>query len=76
MTDLTALAQSLRDNEAFQEALSIARENARDGLCSVNPRNVAAIRHFQVTVEVIDQLRDTFEQFIRSGAARKKPGIA
>jgi hypothetical protein len=76
MTDLASLAQSLKDNEAFQEALNLIREDARDKLGTVDPTSADTIREHQATIRVVDELRGNFEQMIRSGAAKKAPGIA
>lgn len=76
MTDFASLAQSLRDNEAFQEALNTIREDARDKLGAVDPNNADAIREHQATIRVVDELRGNLEQMIRGGAPKKPPGIA
>jgi hypothetical protein len=73
---LASLAMSLRDNEAFQHALNLTRENARDGLCQANASDAQTIMHFQAIVTVVDDIRGNFEQFIRSGKPTKPPGIA
>lgn len=69
-------AMSLRDNEAFQRALNLLRANALEALVRVPATDVEAIRDYQATVRVVDQLRDDLEGFIRSGQPRKSPGIA
>jgi hypothetical protein len=73
---LASLAQSLKDNEAFQAALDNMRANALDGLAGVNADDKNAILKFQATVNVVDDLRGNLDQFIRSGKEPKKPGIA
>lgn len=72
---LAALSQSLKDNEAFQEALNLIRENARDTLGTIDPTDADAIRTAQATVRVVDELRGNLEQFIRSGKPRTPPGL-
>ncbi len=76
MADLAALAQSLKDNEAFQEALNIIDKNARDVLTTVSLADVETFYRNQAIVKVVDELRANLEQFIRSGKAPKPPGIA
>jgi hypothetical protein len=76
VADLAALAQSLKDNEAFQAALDLIREDARDKLGTVDATNADTIREHQATIRVVDQLRDNLGQFIRSGSAKAPPGIA
>lgn len=73
---LATLAASLRDNEAFQLALTNQRSDALDALARVAATDVEAIRDHQATVRVIDNLRDDLDGFIRSGQPRKAPGIA
>lgn len=73
---LAALAMSIRDNEAFQAALTRQWEAARDALCAVQPTDTETIRALQARVKVIEELRDDLDGFIRSGQPRKAPGIA
>ena len=74
--DYGQLAQSLKDNEAFQAALDQVRQAAVDGLCSANPDDKNSIIQMQATVRVVDDIRGNLEQFIRSGRPQKRPGIA
>jgi len=77
VTDYAQLAQSLKDNEAFQLALSNIRLSAIDALISVNADDKNSLLKAQATVSVVDDIRDNLDQFIRSAqAAQKKPGIA
>lgn len=73
---LAQLALSLKDNEAFQEALDRIRNDAVAGLVSIDPDDRNGIIHHQATVSVVDQIRDNLDAFIRSGAAPNPPGIA
>lgn len=76
MIDYAQLAQSLKDNEAFQAALDLTRHAAIDGLCAANPDDKNSIIAMQATVRVVDDIRGNLEQFIRSGKPQKRPGIA
>lgn len=73
---LASLAMSLKDNEAFQEALDTIRADALDTLATINPASTNAIIEQQAIVKVVDNLRGNLEQFIRSGKAPKPAGIA
>lgn len=73
---LASLAMSLRDNEAFQQALTNTRTDALETLVLVNPAEHDQIIGLQATVKVVDNIRGNLEQFIRSGATKKPPGIA
>lgn len=76
MTDYAQLAQSLKDNEAFQRALDNIRANALETLVLANATDPTQIIGLQATVKVVDNFRDNLEQFIRSAAqAQKKPGL-
>lgn len=76
MIDYAQLAQSLKDNEAFQAALDNTRQGAIDALCAANPDDKNSIIAMQATVRVVDDIRGNLEQFIRSGKPQKRPGIA
>lgn len=76
MADLGALAQSLKDNEAFQAALDGIREDARDKLGTVLATDADTIREHQATIRVVDQIRGNLGQFVRSGRPPKPPGLA
>lgn len=73
---LASLAQSLKDNEAFQAALDNQRSNALEALAVMSREDAERFYSMQVTVRVIDEIRADLEQFIRSGQPRKAPGIA
>ena len=73
---LASLAQSLKDNEVFQEALRVIRSDALDGLANIDADDKNGIIKFQAIVKVADDLRGNIEQFIRSGKPSKPPGIA
>lgn len=72
---LAQLAQSLRDNEAFQLALTNMRSSALEGLVRTPPTDAEAIRDHQAKVRVIDELRGDLDAFIRSGQPKKAHGI-
>jgi len=76
VTDYAALAASLRDNEAFQAALSAIRSEALENLAVLPALETEGIRNNQATVRVVDELRGNIEAFIRSGMLRKAAGIA
>lgn len=73
---LASQAQSLRDNEAFQQALDNLRSGALERLATVEATDIDAIHANQATVRVVDELRGDIEAFIRSGLPRKAAGIA
>ena len=73
---LASQAQSLRDNEAFQAALSAIRSEALENLAVLPALETEGIRNNQATVRVVDELRGNIEAFIRSGLPRKAAGIA
>lgn len=72
---IAQLAQSLKDNEAFQLALTNMRSSALEGLVRTPATDVEAIRDHQARVRVIDDLRGGLEAFIRSGQPKKAHGI-
>lgn len=74
--NLASQAMSLRDNEAFQQALDNLRNGALEALVRAPATDADAIRDYQATVRVVDELRGDLDGFIRSGAPRKAPGIA
>lgn len=76
MADYANLAMSLRDNEAFQAALTRIWEGARDDLCRLDADDKNAILKAQATVKVVDDIRDNLEAFIRQGVVRTPAGIA
>lgn len=76
MTDYAQLAQSLKDNEAFQLALTNVRADAIDKLIRIDADDRNGLIEAQATVKVVDEIRDNLEQFIRSGKPRAASGIA
>jgi hypothetical protein len=76
MTDYAALAQSLKDNEAFQRALDNIRTGALEALSTIDADDKNGILKAQATVAVVDDIRSNLDQFIRSGAPKKPAGIA
>lgn len=73
---LAALAQSLKDNEAFQAALNDIRADALEALATMSRDDELAFYTAQATVKVVDAIRSDLEQFILKGKAKPKPGIA
>lgn len=73
---LASLAQSLKDNEAFQAAMNTIRTDALELLATLPREDEARFYSLQATVKVVDDLRGNLEQFIRSGKPEKPPGIA
>lgn len=71
MTDLSSEAMSLRDNEAFQAALTNARSNALEALATMKREDEQGFYDAQATVRVVDSIRDDLDAFIRSG--QQKP---
>lgn len=74
--DYAQLAQSLRDNEAFQRALDNIRQAAIDALLNADPDDKNSIIQMQATVGVVDDIRGNLDAFIREGKPQKRPGIA
>ena len=73
---IASLAQSLKDNEAFQMALNGQRASALDALATIDASDTLGILKHQAVVKVVDDIRADLEQFIRSGQKRGAPGIA
>lgn len=73
---LASLAASLRDNDAFQEAMAAVREDALERLASIKYEDRDGFYTNQAIVKVVDEFCSTLDQFIRSGAEKKPPGIA
>lgn len=71
-----SLAQSLKDNEAFQLALTNIRDEALNALATMPRADEAAFYSAQARVAVVDDIRGNLDQFIRSGAAKSPPGLA
>jgi len=76
MIDKASLAMSLRDNEAFQEVLDIARSDALEALATLKIADADAFYTHQATVRVVDSIRSDLDAFIRAGKPAKPPGIA
>lgn len=73
---LASLAQSLRDNEIFQQALTNIRSDALERLATLPHDDEEGFHSAQARVAVVDELRAGIEQFIRSGRPTKPPGLA
>ncbi len=70
------MAMSLRDNEVLQDAFAMLRANALEALATASPTDADAIRQYQATIRVVDELRDHLDGLIRSGGQKSRPGIA
>ncbi len=73
---LGQLAQSLKDNEAFQLALSGQRAAALERLATMPRSDEQAFYAAQAIVAVVDGINADLAQFIRAGQPKKAPGIA
>jgi len=73
---LSALAQSLQDNEAFQAALDGQRGRALEKLAIVPRSDEQGFYAAQAIVAVVDEIRSDLEAFIRAGKPKGPPGIA
>lgn len=73
---LASLAMSLRDNEAFQRAMSVMRDEALEKLASIPYEARDEFYTNQAIVKVVDGIHENLEQMIRSGKEPKKAGIA
>lgn len=76
MTDYAQLAQSLKDNEAFQRALDSIRSGALEALATMQRDDEAAFHAAQATVRVVDEIRADLDAFVRAGQPKQAPGIA
>lgn len=76
MTDYAQLAQSLKDNEAFQRVLASHRASALERLATMSRSDEQAFYAAQAIVAVIDGINADLDQFIRAGQPKKAPGIA
>lgn len=76
MTDLSAEAMSLRDNEAFQASLDGIRSTALEALVRTPATDVEVIRNHQAIVKVVDEIRGDLDAFIRAGRPKGAAGIA
>lgn len=74
--DYAQLAQSLKDNDAFQRALDNQRNSALERLATMPRSDEAAFYMAQSVVAVVDAIRADLDQFIRSGTPKPPPGIA
>lgn len=70
------MAMSLRDNDVLQDAFTLLRTNAMEALAKADPVDADAIRQYQATIRVVDELREHLDGLIRSGAPKKPAGIA
>lgn len=68
-------AATIKNNEAFQKAMSTMRNEALEGLARTPATDAEAIRDHQATVRVVDELRSALDAYIRRGQPRKAPGI-
>jgi hypothetical protein len=73
---IASLAQSLKDNEVFQQALTAIRDDALNALAAMPRSDEQAFYSAQARVAVVDDIRGNLDQFIRPGAAKKPPGLA
>jgi len=76
MADFAQLAQSLKDNEAFDAALTTIRKDALEALATMEHAEEAAFHKAQATIAVVDEIRGNLDAFIRGGKVPAKPGIA
>jgi hypothetical protein len=76
VTDYAQLAQSLKDNEAFQRALDIVKSGAIEALCTIDHDDAKGVLKLQATIGVVNDIRDNLDAFIRQGKPKDKPGIA
>ena len=74
--NLAQHALNLRDNDAFQEALTTLRNEALEYLVEASPTDPSAIYTHQATVKVVDNLRAELAGMIRAGLPKTSPGIA
>jgi hypothetical protein len=73
---LASLAQSLKDNEVFQRALTSIRDDALNALATMPRSDEDGFYSARARVAVVDALRDNIEQVIRSGRLKSAPGLA
>jgi len=73
---LAQLAQSLKDNEAFQAALMARRAEALEQLVTVKRDDADRFQAAQAMVRVVDDIRGDLDAFVRAGTPAPKPGIA
>jgi hypothetical protein len=74
--NLASLAQSLKDNEAFQAVLAGQRSAALEKLATMRRDDEQAFYAMQAIVAVIDGINSDLEAFVRAGAVKQKPGLA
>lgn len=68
-------AQRVKDNEAFQEAMTYLRSNALEALVRTPATDAEAIRDHQAVVRVVDDFLARIDVTIRNGQPRKQAGI-
>lgn len=76
VTDYAVLAASLKDNEAFQEALDVVKSGAIEALCAIDHDDALGIAKLQATIGVVNDIRDNLDAMVRQGKSRGAPGIA
>lgn len=72
---LASLAQSLKDNEVFQQALTTIRDDALSALATMPRSDEEGFYSAQARAAVVDALRSNIEQVIRSGRPKSAPGL-
>jgi hypothetical protein len=73
---LASLAQSILDNEAYQQVMADIRADALERLAGLKYEARDEFYTNQAIVKVVDDLGANLEQLIRSGTPPKPPGIA
>lgn len=68
-------AGRVKQNEAFQLAMSQMRANALEGLVRTPATDTEAIRDHQAVVRVVDDFLARIDAIIRNGQPRKQAGI-
>ena len=71
---LAQLAQSLKDNEAFQMVLENQRSGALERLATMPRSDEQAFYAAQAIVAVVDGITQDLDRFVRAGT-KKNPGI-
>ena len=71
---LAQLAQSLKDNEAFQMVLESQRSSALERLATMPRSDEQAFYAAQAIVAVMDGITQDLDRFVRAGT-KKNPGI-
>ena len=70
-----AEARQLRDNPAFQRAVTSARQRLLEQLLEVDPRDPEALRKIQANVHAIDMLAEMIADEMIRGMSRRDIGI-